>query len=118
MSATGNPSATVNFIRKRPTADFNASVDVSAGSWNNYRLESDVFGTLNEAGNLRSRAVVAKQDKDSYLDRYQHDKTVLYGLLEADLGDSTLLTIGHTYQENDARSEEHQSELQSIIRTS
>ena len=104
MSATGNPSATVNFIRKRPTADFNASVDVSAGSWNNYRLESDVSGTLNEAGNLRGRAVVVRQNKDSYLDRYQHDKTVLYGILEADLGDSTLLTIGHTYQENDADS--------------
>jgi outer membrane receptor for ferric coprogen and ferric-rhodotorulic acid len=69
MSATGNPSATVNFIRKRPTADFNTSVNVSAGSWNNYRLESDVSGTLNEAGSLRGRAVVAKQDKDSYLDR-------------------------------------------------
>ena len=104
LSATGNPSATINFVRKRPTADFNAEVEVSAGSWNNYRLEGDVSGTLNEAGNLRGRAIVVKQDRDSYLDRYQHDKTVLYGILEADLGDSTLLTIGHTYQDNDAQS--------------
>lgn len=102
MSATGNPSATVNFVRKRPTADFNAEVEVSAGSWNNYRLEGDVSGTLNEAGNLRGRAVVIKQDRDSYLDRNRHDKTVLYGILEADIGDHTLLTIGHTYQDNNA----------------
>ena len=104
LAATGNPSATINFVRKRPTADFNAEAEVSAGSWNNYRLEGDVSGTLNEAGNLRGRVIVVKQDRDSYLDRYQHDKTVLYGILEADIGDSTLLTLGHTYQDNDADS--------------
>lgn len=104
MSATGNPSATVNFIRKRPTADFQTEINASAGSWNNYRLEADVSGKLNEAGNVRGRLVFAKQDKDSYLDRYEHDKTVLYGIVEADIGDSTLLTIGHTYQDNQADS--------------
>ena len=102
MSATGNPSATVNFVRKRPTADFNAEAEVSAGSWNNYRLEADVSGSLNEAGNLRGRAVAIKQGRDSYLDRNRHDKTVLYGILEADIGDNTLLTLGHTYQDNNA----------------
>lgn len=104
LSATGNPSATINFVRKRPTADFNAEVDVSVGSWNNQRVEGDVSGTLNQSGNLRGRAVVVKQDRDSYLDRYEHDKTVLYGILEADIGESTLLTVGHTYQDNDANS--------------
>jgi outer membrane receptor for ferric coprogen and ferric-rhodotorulic acid len=102
MSATGNPSATVNFVRKRPTADFNAEVEVSAGSWNNYRLEGDVSGALTEVGNLRGRVVAIKQDRDSYLDRNSHDKTVLYGILEADIGENTLLTLGHTFQDNNA----------------
>lgn len=102
MSATGNPSATVNFVRKRPSADFNAEVEVSAGSWNNYRLEGDVSGALTEVGNLRGRVVAIKQDRDSYLDRNSHDKTVLYGILEADIGENTLLTLGHTFQDNNA----------------
>jgi len=102
MSATGNPSASINFVRKRPTADFQASVEVSAGSWSNYRFAADVSGPLNEAGNVRGRFVAVEQDKDSYIDRYHHDKTVLYGIVEADIGDQTLLTIGHTYQSNRA----------------
>jgi outer membrane receptor for ferric coprogen and ferric-rhodotorulic acid len=32
-SSTGNPSATVNFIRKRPTDDFQASAGLTIGSW-------------------------------------------------------------------------------------
>jgi outer membrane receptor for ferric coprogen and ferric-rhodotorulic acid len=102
MSGTGNPSAGINFVRKRPTKDFQASVEASAGSWSNNRLTADISGSLNEAGNGRGRFVAVEQDKDSYIDRYHHDKTVLYGIAEADITDNTLLTIGHTYQSNRA----------------
>jgi outer membrane receptor for ferric coprogen and ferric-rhodotorulic acid len=47
-SSTGNPSATVNFIRKRPTDDFQASAGLTIGSWNTKRLDVDVSGPLNE----------------------------------------------------------------------
>ena len=40
MTGAGNPSATVNFIRKRPTADLRADVSVTAGSWSNKRVEA------------------------------------------------------------------------------
>lgn len=102
MSATGNPSASINFVRKRPTTDVQASVSASGGSWSNFRVEADVSGPLNEAGNVRGRLVAVEQDKDSYLDRYHHNKTVLYGIVEADITDRTQLTVGHTYQSNRA----------------
>jgi len=102
MSSTGNPSATVNFVRKRPTEEFNASVDVTAGSWNDYRVEGDIAGPLNGAGNLRGRLVAVQHNRDSYLDRYEHEKSVFYGILEADITDHTRLTLGHTYQKNEA----------------
>nr|WP_275983308.1 TonB-dependent siderophore receptor [Propionivibrio soli] len=98
-SGTGNPSATINFIRKRPTADFQASAGLTLGSWDYRRLDADVSGPLNAAGTLRGRVVAAGLDKDSYLDRYEQKKSLFYGILEADLSDATLLTFGHTLED-------------------
>ncbi|WP_426077310.1 TonB-dependent siderophore receptor [Janthinobacterium sp. PSPC3-1] len=99
MSGAGDPSATVNMVRKRPTADFTGSATVGAGSWDNYRAEADVSGALNESRTVRARLVGAYQDKHSYLDRYQQRKSVAYGVIEADLTPLTLLTAGFTHQD-------------------
>lgn len=102
MTGAGNPSATVNFIRKRPTADLRADVSVTAGSWSNKRVEADVSGSFNDM--VSSRAVVVKQKRDSYLDRYAVDREVFYGITEFALTDTTTLTTSLTYQSNDADS--------------
>jgi outer membrane receptor for ferric coprogen and ferric-rhodotorulic acid len=101
LAGTGNPSATINFMRKRPTKDFQAKIDLSAGSWDNRRLDADVSGALNVDGSVRGRLVGAYQERDSYLDRYSTERNVVYGVIEADLSDSTTVAIGHTYQKND-----------------
>ncbi|MRD72655.1 TonB-dependent siderophore receptor [Rhodocyclus tenuis] len=103
-SATGNPSATVNFVRKRPTADFAASAGLSAGSWGKTRVDADVSGKLIDSGRIRGRFVFAREDADSYLDRYSRDKTVFSGIVEADLNESTVLTLGHQQQRNNNHS--------------
>ncbi|WP_322522232.1 TonB-dependent siderophore receptor [Guyparkeria halophila] len=104
MSGSGTPSATVNFIRKRPTADTQASANVSAGSWDRRRIEGDVSGSLFGSDRIRGRLVVAAEDGDSYLDRHHRERQVVYGVVEADLTDTTLLTAGHTWQNNDSDS--------------
>lgn len=104
MAGMSDPSATVNFVRKRPTRLFQASAGVTAGSWNQRRVDADVSGALTAAGAVRARVVAAHQDGESYLDRYTHEKAVLYGVVEADLGARTLLTLGHGRQENRAKS--------------
>ena len=100
LSATGTPSATVNFVRKRPTPKFQASAGLTLGSWNDKRVDGDIAGPLNEAGTVRGRLVLAAQDRDSYLDRRSQQKTIVSGLLEADLGSNTVLTAGVTQQSN------------------
>ena len=100
MSSTGNPSATVNFVRKRPTADLQASAGLTFGSWNNRRLDVDVSNSLNQSGSVRGRFVAAAQKKDSYLDRYSLEKNLFSGVLEADLTSDTTLTVGHSEQHN------------------
>lgn len=102
MTGAGNPSATVNFVRKRPTDDLRANVSFTAGSWANKRLEADVSGRLNDL--VSARAVVVKQKRDSYLDRYSVDRDVFYGITELALSDSATLTTSLTYQSNDADS--------------
>jgi outer-membrane receptor for ferric coprogen and ferric-rhodotorulic acid len=102
LAGTGNPSATINFVRKRPTQDFQAKVDLSAGSWDNRRLDADISSPLNADGSVRGRLVAAHQDRNSYLDRYSTKRDVVYGVVEADLTDSTNLAFGHTYQQNDS----------------
>lgn len=64
LSGSGEPSATVNLIRKKPTREFKASITGSAGSWDNYRTEGDISGPLNEDGSVRGRFVTALQDAD------------------------------------------------------
>lgn len=100
LSFTGNPSATINFVRKRPTADFQGSAALTVGSWDNRRLDLDLSGPLNDSHSVRGRFVAAGQDTDSYLDRYNLRKQVVSGIVEADVTPSTLLSAGVTYQKN------------------
>ncbi|MES2760037.1 MAG: TonB-dependent siderophore receptor [Pseudomonadota bacterium] len=102
-ASTGNPSATINFIRKRPSAQTTASASLTLGSWNTRRLSGDVSARLNDSGSVGARLVLVKQQGESYLDRYAPAKTVAYGVIDARLGDNTVLTVGHAYQDNRAR---------------
>ena len=98
LSGSGEPSATVNLIRKKPTREFKASVTASAGSWDNYRTEGDISGPLNEDGSVRGRFVGVYQDADSYRDHASKKNDVFYGIIEADLTPDTLFTFGMDYQ--------------------
>ncbi|RUR30261.1 TonB-dependent siderophore receptor [Vreelandella andesensis] len=100
MSGSGNPAATVNFVRKRPTAMPQASISGTLGSWDHRRLDVDVSGPLDDAGRIRGRLVASGMQSDSYLDRLSRERGLLYGVVEADVTDSTQLTVGHTWQQN------------------
>jgi outer membrane receptor for ferric coprogen and ferric-rhodotorulic acid len=103
MSGTGNPSATVNFVRKRPGDDFAGSVLATFGSWDRKRIDADISTPLGSSA-VRARAAAAYEDGDSYIDRYELEKSVAYGVVEADLGERTLLTVGVSHQDNNADS--------------
>ncbi|ONH53327.1 outer-membrane receptor for ferric coprogen and ferric-rhodotorulic acid [Pseudomonas cedrina] len=103
MTGAGGPGGTINLVRKKPTAEFQGHVGLGAGSWDNYRSELDVSGPLTDSGNVRGRAVVAYQDKHSFIDHYERKTNVYYGILEFDLSPDTLLTVGADYQNNDPK---------------
>lgn len=104
LTGTGLPSATINFVRKKPTSAFQASGGLTLGSWNKVRLEGDVSGALNADGSVRGRLVGAAQDSDSYLDRHGKRLYTLYGAVDIDLSRHTTLSLGWLERESRARS--------------
>ena len=98
MSGSGNPSAAVNLVRKRPTRDTRMSITGTAGSWDNYRTELDVSGALNDSGSVRARGVTAYQAGNSYQDVADNEQALFYGIAEIDLSDRTMLTVGASNQ--------------------
>lgn len=98
VTGLANPSATVNYIRKRPTKDLAAYGTLSVASENMRRAEADVSGSLSE--DFRGRVVASKESADSYLDRKTDDNSLIYLVGEHDLSDKTLLTFGHSSNNN------------------
>lgn len=101
ISGMGNPAATINLIRKRPTAEARASVTANAGTWDRYGSGFDVSGPLTETGNVRGRLVADYKTEHSWVDRYKQDSQMLYGITEFDLTEDTLLTMGFSYLRTD-----------------
>lgn len=100
MGGKGDPSATINMIRKRPTKEFQASAGLIMGRWDDQRFEADLSTPLNADGSVRARTALAWQKRDSYLDMYHERKTVGMVIVEADLRPGTLLTAGVDFQDN------------------
>lgn len=98
VSGLGNPSATINLIRKRPGIEPRVQLSAEAGSWDRYGLGVDVGGALTESGNVRGRFVVDHKDQHAWIDRFSQEVSTLYGITELDLSESTLLTLGFSHQ--------------------
>ena len=92
----GDPGATINMIRKRPTQELQAALNASYGSWNTQRYEADISSPLTQDGKVRGRVFGYQQTGDSYLDRYELEKNGIGAVVEADITDTTLLTAGYT----------------------
>ncbi len=102
MQGAGEPGASVNYIRKRPTSFLRRETAAAIAYPLGARVEADVSGPLNESGSVRGRLLGAIDSRESTLDRYSKDKYVGYGALEIDLNDSTLLNLGLSYQRTEA----------------
>lgn len=103
MSGAGDPSGTVNMVRKKPTSTFQGHVSAGLGSWDLYRTEVDVSGPLTDNGAIRGRSVAAYQQGNSFTDHLKQEKTIAYGVTEMDLSPDTLFTLGVEYLNSDPR---------------
>jgi outer-membrane receptor for ferric coprogen and ferric-rhodotorulic acid len=103
LTGTGNPSASVNLIRKHADShELTGSVSVTAGSWGKTRTTVDVTTPLNASGTVRARVIGSYMDTDSYVDRYSQNKTLGYAVIDADLTENTQLSVGYDYQKKNS----------------
>jgi outer membrane receptor for ferric coprogen and ferric-rhodotorulic acid len=102
LRGSGNPSAAVNLVRKRPTKAVQGSLGVTLGSWDRRRIEGDISGPLNAAGTVRGRLVAVKDKKEFFQDARKEDREVMYGVIEADIGPRTLVTASLQHTDLDA----------------
>lgn len=103
LSGAGNPSASVNLIRKHAdSAELTGSVSVNVGSWGRTRTIVDVGSALNASGTVRGRVIGSYLDTDAQMDRYNQRKTLGYAVIDADLTPDTQLSVGYDYQQKRA----------------
>ncbi|MFT4196004.1 TonB-dependent siderophore receptor [Ottowia sp.] len=95
LNGTGDPSATINLVRKRADSKtFTGAVTAEAGSWHHGAVTADISTPLNASGSVRARLVARGMKEDSFMDLESRKTTTLYGTVEADLTPATRLTVG------------------------
>lgn len=102
MQGAGDPSAVVNLIRKHADSrHFSGDLSLEAGSWNRVAATVDIQSPLNASGTVRARAVAQAYRQDGFVDLEGRKGLVLYGVVDADLGDRTKLSFGASYQRDE-----------------
>jgi len=102
FGGNGNPGATINLVRKRPLSEPQMTLNVSAGSWSNFRAEADVTGPLGFDGALRGRLDIDSADRRYFYDTASLEREKIFGVLEYDVNPGTLITVGGSYERVDA----------------
>lgn len=102
ITGLGNPSGTVNYVRKRPGNEQAMSTSLTVGRWNDRRVVADVSTPLTESGRWALRVVGAYQDNESWLDLYANNRVVGSFVVDGQIGNSVTLALGYTHQDNES----------------
>ncbi len=99
LSGAGDPSASINLVRKHADRkEWGGYLNAAGGSWDTWRVSGDLGGAVTADGRLRVRGVGRYEEGNAFTDFYNNKKLVLYGTLEADVTNNTLLRVGFSHQ--------------------
>ena len=105
MSGSGDPSANVNLIRKRADSDVPVTeLSANVNRYGNYGVSVDRSQALVESGAVRGRVVASYQDGDTFIDRQELGQNLIYATVDADVSDSTTISVGASRQHNKSKS--------------
>ena len=102
LEGSGDPSGIINMVRRRPTTDAEGFANLSYGSWNNKRVSVGANNRLNDEGSIRGRVILTHQEKDFFYDHADENRSSAYAIVEADIGDQTLMTTSLNYSQSDS----------------
>ncbi|WP_305418065.1 TonB-dependent siderophore receptor [Photobacterium leiognathi] len=102
------PGGLINMVSKKPTYETQVNVSQDIGSNNHTRTVADVSGSLNADQTLRARAIIAKENKESWRTRFDGtsvdtDRVVGGLFVDYDINDRVMLSahVDHTHEEGD-----------------
>lgn len=96
--SNSEPGGTINAVRKRPTANTQATLSFMADRFGAAGLIGDVSGSLNSSHSVRGRLVSSLTRNKTFQDKNPTKGQMLYGILEADIGENSKATLGGLYQ--------------------
>lgn len=102
ITGLGNPSGTVNYVRKRPTNELMGSANMSVGNYGERRAEVDISTPLTESGSWATRAVGVYAESDSWLDLNKNDRVVGSIIVDGQLTTDLTVSAGYTRQDYDS----------------
>jgi outer-membrane receptor for ferric coprogen and ferric-rhodotorulic acid len=102
ITGLGNPSGTVNYVRKRPGNEFAMSTRLQSGRWGEQRVVADISTPLGQSGRWAMRAVGVYQDNESWLDHYGNNRTAGSFIVDGQVGEAVTLALGYSRQHNDS----------------
>ncbi len=102
FSNNSDPGGTVSLVRKRALSTPSFEMSATLGSWNNYRIELDATGPLTGDGALRARAGIVYATRDYFFDRAHLNRKKTFAVVEYDFTPTSTLTVGGSYQWDDA----------------
>ncbi len=95
FSGSGNPSGSINLVRKRPLDAFRMQGSAGYGSYDNLRLELDVSAPLGDRAGVRMG--VMAQDQDQFFDYAHRNRVNAFAVGSIEIGDRTTVTVGGSY---------------------
>ena len=101
LTGVGNASGTINYVRKRPLNADGGEVQLTGGSYHFKRAALDYNKVLSDDGKWAGRVVMAHEDKDSHLRALNTKRTSLYGVVDGQIGENGVLTLGVNLRDAD-----------------
>lgn len=102
LNGAGDPSASINLVRKHADSrNLTGRLSLEAGSWDRLAATADVSTPITSDGSVRTRFVAQAYDQKSFIDLESKKGYLVYSVVDADLGPSTRLSAGASYQSDE-----------------
>lgn len=96
------PGGVINFVSKRPEADFDGEVSVTGGAYDYLRFGGDITGPLTADGTLLGRLNVGYENADSFRDLIDNEQLFIAPVVEWRPDAQTSLLARVEYVDRDA----------------
>lgn len=103
LGGVGDPSATIDLVRKLPQKEFSGSLKLRTGSWNKKNAVGDINIPFTQDGSIRSRLVVSSEDSDGFRDHENMKRTGVLASIAMDVSDNTTIGAGFQYEKSNMR---------------